>query len=372
MKSNANFLPNTFKQHKVRLFQGPITFAEADKLLNELETLSCQKEEPLEGPLVLYGKGNLGKLAKAYCKAVGQPVAAHISQGEYYSYDSTVAVCIVNEPYTPIEQSLRFYKRVLPFYDLTEHFKDKHPLNNGWYATSSSPNTNIVSSQWSDDTSRAHHVQFIAWRKAREEWKFIGAPVTTNDRYFIPEVMDALKDNEHFLDIGAHHGDVVREFRERTEWKYKAITAVDPDPYNAVAFQAKTPNDNKTCYLKYTISDGYGKAMFHYGLGYCSQLADSGKLQVDTVPIDGQFGYPSFIKIHIEGHELAALKGAIKTITNLRPILAVTVYHNSDGIWETPLWLMQNCKNYNFHFRNHGWCGTGAVVYAIPKERYES
>jgi hypothetical protein len=25
--------------------------------------------------------------------------------------------------------------------------------------------------------------------------------------------------------------------------------------------------------------------------------------------------------------------------------------------------------NYRFFFRAHSWCGTGGVVYAIPKER---
>ena len=33
---------------------------------------------------------------------------------------------------------------------------------------------------------------------------------------------------------------------------------------------------------------------------------------------------------------------------------------------------MQTLAGYRFLFRNHSWCGTGAVVYAIPNERLAS
>jgi hypothetical protein len=50
-------------------------------------------------------------------------------------------------------------------------------------------------------------------------------------------------------------------------------------------------------------------------------------------------------------------------------VIAATVYHNDDGIWKTPLWMMHSLEDYRFLFRVHSWCGTGAVLYAIPAER---
>ena len=73
--------------------------------------------------------------------------------------------------------------------------------------------------------------------------------------------------------------------------------------------------------------------------------------------------------MHLEGGELDALKGGWSTLREHRPILAATVYHNDDGIWKTPLWMMENLEDYRFLFRIHSWCGTGAVLYAIPAER---
>ena len=63
------------------------------------------------------------------------------------------------------------------------------------------------------------------------------------------------------------------------------------------------------------------------------------------------------------------MRGARQTLIDCRPIVAATVYHNDDGIWRTALWLMETLPRYRFLFRLHSWCGTGAVIYAIPHER---
>jgi hypothetical protein len=42
--------------------------------------------------------------------------------------------------------------------------------------------------------------------------------------------------------------------------------------------------------------------------------------------------------------------------------------HKAVGLWRTAGWLMRELADYRFLFRNHCWCGAGAVVYAIPRE----
>ncbi len=111
---------------------------------------------------------------------------------------------------------------------------------------------------------------------------------------------------------------------------------------------------------------------FHSGLGYASQLAETGQDTVQTTTVDALKLAPSFIKLHLEGGEYDALKGAMQTIHQHRPIVAVTTYHNDDGLWKTPLFMMEHFENYRFLMRLHSWCGTGAVVYAIPRERAEN
>ena len=192
-------------------------------------------------------------------------------------------------------------------------------------------------------------------------------------RFFIPEVTGVLHDNEIFLDAGAHHGGVTENLLAQTKGAFRQIVAVEPDPLNRAALedrlQRRLPDDPRVTVHDCALAEGEGEALFYDGADYASQLSQIGRLSVRTRPLDALGLSPTFVKLHLEGGELAALQGARATLLAHRPIIAATVYHNADGIWKTPLWLMQTLPDYRFLFRAHSWCGTGAVVYAIPKER---
>ena len=308
---------------------------------------------------------------------MGQPVAQVIERDEVADTNSCVAVCVVTSPYVPIEAALlkRGFKAVVPFYDLAEGFRGRHPLANGWHApTLTGSYKNYISdvlSQWHDDVSRAHHLQFLAWRTAREEWSFDDAPIRVENRYFPPEVTSVLHDCEVFVDGGAYTGSVSFNFLYYVNGDYKAIIAIEPDAASRGQCEERLEGENITV-LPYALAEHEGIVNYHDGLGYASQIAPTGHKYETAYPLDALELAPTFIKLHLEGAELAALKGARHTLVQHRPIVAVTVYHNEDGVWRTPSYLMGLLKNYRFLFRLHGWCGTGAVVYAIPEERYES
>ena len=105
---------------------------------------------------------------------------------------------------------------------------------------------------------------------------------------------------------------------------------------------------------------------FFEGLGYASQLSELGGTNVEVTSIDEMKINPTFMKFHLEGCELSALKGAKNTILKCRPIIVTTSYHNDEGIWKLPMWLMSIIPDYRFYFRLHSWCGTGGVVYGLP------
>ena len=290
-----------------------------------------------------------------------------------------LAVSIVSSPYVPIESSLvqLGFTDVVPFYDLSESFRDRHPLSNGWFAqpltADEIASTRAVLARWADGASRAHHLQFLAWRRLREEWTFGPAPVTTGDRFFIPELTRLMHDHESLVDAGGHHGSVIEAFLARTAGHFRQIAAFEPDPTNRTALKrciaTRLPHDPDVIIYDAALSDEGGPATFHDGLGYASQLSPTGSMRVQMRPLDAFELAPTFMKLHVEGGELAALQGARETLLTHRPIVATTIYHNADGIWRTPLWLMQTLPDYRFLLRNHSWCGTGSVVYAIPAER---
>lgn len=388
--------------HKARSFAALPDPDHAPALLAEIASTPCAfAPETADAPLALYGAGNLGRLARGFLKAVGYDFMMAIDHNaealaqepawsgvrlvhpdevtETAKNNVRLAVSVVTTPYVPLERTLaeRGFRDIVPFYDLAEGFRDRHPLSNGWFASplgaQDCGRIDEVLSRWDDDISRAHHLQFLAWRRLREEWMFEAAPHPNGSRYFIPEVLAVLRDDEILLDAGAHHGNVVKTFVTQTNGVFRQIVAVEPDAMNRARLQANLgawlPGDERVRVLDCALAAEDGEALFHPGLDYASQISPTGTMRIRTRKLDAIGLAPSFVKLHLEGAELAALQGAQQTLASHRPIVAATVYHNADGIWRTALWLMQTLPDYRFLFRAHSWCGTGAVVYAIPNER---
>jgi FkbM family methyltransferase len=400
--ANASLLNREHRLlHTARSFDRPPSADLSQSLLDEIATAPCPfAPVSADRPLALYGAGNLGRLARDFLGTVGHDVAFVVDRNAGRMVDDPewsgvrlihpadapdsaksrvcLAISVATAPYVPIERSLfdLGFERIVPFYDLAENFRHLHPLSNGWFADALTvpdrENAAEVLRRWGDDTSRAHHLQFLAWRRLRDEWTFEEAPLPGCDRFFIPEVAKVLRNDEVLLDAGAHRGGVTESFIKHTKGAFRQVVAVEPDPWNRARLKKALQYwlaDGRVSILNCALGEDECNARFHDGLGYASQLSDTGSIQVAVRPIDALGFALTFIKLHLEGAELAALRGARETLLANRPIVAATVYHNADGIWRTPLWLMETLPDYCFLFRTHSWCGTGAVVYAIPHER---
>lgn len=386
-----------------RAFATAPSAAEARVLLTEIAATESSPH-PLQPtqPLALYGAGDLGRLARNHLRYLDIPIAAVIDRNAEaisadpgwagipvlhpdkvdpaFKRDAMLAVSIATSPFAPLQASLRAagWANVVPYYDIAESFRDRHPLSNGWIAE---PFTEAdmtaleeVLAGWADDRSRAHHLQFLAWRRLRREWTFSDAPVTVGDRFFIPEVLAAMTDEEHYIDAGAHYGLVGRRFIEERQGRFRTLTAIEPDQQSLVTLSqtlATLPANQsaKSGVLDTVLDEAPQIRSFHEGLGYASQIASTGGTRRQSASLDMLDLAPTILKLHLEGHELPALRGASATLASHRPIVMATVYHNADGLYATARWLMHTLTRYRFLFRLHSWCGTGAVIYAIPEER---
>jgi len=74
------------------------------------------------------------------------------------------------------------------------------------------------------------------------------------------------------------------------------------------------------------------------------------------------------IKIDIEGAEPKTLEGAIKTIKQHRPQLAISVYHQIDHYFDIPYTMITSLDNYRFYYDTYNLDLGESVFYAIPKE----
>jgi FkbM family methyltransferase len=71
-----------------------------------------------------------------------------------------------------------------------------------------------------------------------------------------------------------------------------------------------------------------------------------------------------FIKMDIEGYELAALKGARRTLARCRPTLAISLYHRPQDFFEIPLWLKGNFPWYRLHLEHYTIFHEETVLFA--------
>ena len=75
---------------------------------------------------------------------------------------------------------------------------------------------------------------------------------------------------------------------------------------------------------------------------------------------------PTFIKMDIEGAEIAALDGLKNTISNRKPKMAICIYHSLSDFREVPLKILELNPEYQISIRNHDhlYCLIETVCYA--------
>jgi len=378
---------------------------QACRLLTQLIAAPPPPRLPADsGPVVLYGAGELGQMAAAWCRDFGVRIqgvvdaaaarwnghpawAAHrvLAPQEVpaqWRHEHRLLTCISTLPQVPLSAELRTqgWQEVQPFYDFADDWHTpRHPLNNGWRAPLPAGGPALaqlraVLDGWDDAVSRAHHLQFLAWRCRRQEWSFDEAPVVPDERYFIAELAACWRPGERIVDGGAYHGQMLaRWLRERPGWLARAW-ALEPDPANYGALRRwhaglPPPLGGRIALHPLALGRRSGRRRFVTGQGYGSRLWPLGDHTVELRPLDAQPWSPTYVKLHLEGGEAAALAGAASTLARSRPLLALTVYHRRDGLWATAAYLMRTLPTYRWLFRLHGWLGTGAVIYGLPHER---
>lgn len=378
---------------------------DAAGILQQIASRPAKKAaRKIDKPLAIYGAGKLGKMAVELLERIGIPPPMVVdanpgaSRNDPFWHDRAIlsphevspdaratyllAVSIATLPYEELAVTLadQGWCDIVPFYDVAEAYRDVYPLSNGW-VLDQFDDTDVAATQevletWGDDISRAHHLQFLAWHRFREDWMFSDAPVNVENRYFIPEVLAALGEQEAFVDVGAHQGEISERFRATVHNRYKGIWMIEPDPRNYAQIQkwilaGSHKERDRIHLLPYAVAGASGPRLFYGGIGYASQLSTVGQKMIDVTTVDQLNLSPTFMKIHLEGWELEALNGATETIRRCNPMLAVTSYHSHLGVWQLPMWLINRAREmgvgYRFLLRLHSWCGTGAVIYVIPE-----
>ena len=172
----------------------------------------------------------------------------------------------------------------------------------------------------------------------------------------------------HFVDGGAYNGDTLLELANLRPIERAYL--FEPDAENFKALQQNLRNQAIAAHcLPVALSDGYQILSFNAGVGEAGTISANGTVHIAAMALDDLLHnqVTDFIKLDVEGGEIAALNGAARLISRSRPVLAISLYHRPQDLWEIPELLRELCHDYRFYLRQHYFNSFDSVLYAVPQ-----
>ncbi len=189
----------------------------------------------------------------------------------------------------------------------------------------------------------------------------------------------AIDDDATIFDCGAYIGDSIIDICKAIPQKNKYYFAFEP---LKESLEQIVNNPSFADYCKEIIPLDYGvgehdeeklfgvenSATFD-GARFISEdcvsdCSETWKLKIRAIDnLDLNVKGTLYIKMDVEGSELAALKGSMNTIKKYHPFLAICLYHRKNDIVDIPLYLESLGMKYKYFLRG----GYHTILWAIPE-----
>ncbi len=131
------------------------------------------------------------------------------------------------------------------------------------------------------------------------------------------------------------------------------LSAAMSDVENVKLYPHAIGDENKSVFFKVN----YSASCIVDDKGWSDNTVEVQMVKLDDI-VDGRV---DFIKMDIEGSELAALNGAQNMIKQYRPKLSICIYHRPQDIYEIPEYIKRLVPEYKIWIVNnegHYWMGT--------------
>ena len=184
-----------------------------------------------------------------------------------------------------------------------------------------------------------------------------------------------VEDGDVVLDIGAYLGDTAIYFSEKCGGD-GFVYAFEPLKSNAYKCKENVSEIKNIEVVEKAVSIKAGVSMF-LDSGAGSRIvnsdfeSDDHKLSVAVTSVDEfvtERGLRNvdFIKMDIEGGERSAINGAAKTIKDLKPKMAISVYHLEDDLWVILEMIKKINSEYEFYLRHYTPWRSETTLFCVP------
>ncbi len=229
---------------------------------------------------------------------------------------------------------------------------------------------------WADQKSKDIYESIIKYR-ANEPFSLLYHYLDPLQNQYLDEVVQ-FSDNETIVDAGGFDINTIKRVSQYFEDKnltYRKYMCIEPVPefYQEICTDISELGLKNVVAINKAICNKKGIIEFKV-YGACSRLLDkpssdsNGVITVETDTIDNMCSDDTpitFLKMDIEGAELAALEGAKNTIQRDKPKCAISVYHKPEDIFVIPLYLKQLNPDYKLYLRYYTPWLNEIVCYAI-------
>lgn len=187
-------------------------------------------------------------------------------------------------------------------------------------------------------------------------------------QYFdLPQLNLGIQD-EYFVDAGAFDGATSENFFRHCEQGHSYAFEPNPEQFNAVK-EALQAYGERVELFPCALYDENITLNFDNQSMYITEarISETGQIKVPARRMDDVLAgrKVTFIKMDLEGSELAALRGAERIIREQRPKLAICIYHKPEDMWEIPSLILQYNPSYKLYVRHYSITWSETVLYAI-------
>lgn len=197
-------------------------------------------------------------------------------------------------------------------------------------------------------------------------------PYMLEEEQYFDENIIRLEEEEVFIDGGVLDLATSLSFcnvcKKNGVKNYK-VHAFEPDEKSFARCQEilrKNPNENITIYPVGLWKENTTLCFDEKGNGASRITQQISETAVSVAALDKWIDSKvTFIKMDIEGAELAALRGAKGIIQKQKPKLAICIYHKEEDMTEIPMYLKELVPEYKLYVRHYSNDAGETVLYAV-------